>query len=234
MLIVLDMETTGVEIEDKMCSIALLNEDSYIYELLNEGKKVSPEASSIHHISNEMLKGKSSFANSEAYKFLSENNSEENTLISHNASFFLDKLAGSGLFFKGSVIDTSRVTKHLIPECELFSLQVLRYELKLYRSEAKQKEYYGIKDALSAHNALSDAIVTELLFHYLKDMASVEKMIELSSQNVLIAKFNFGKHKGQFIEEVCHSDRAYVQWLLNKVDDLDDDIKYSINYYLQG
>ena len=234
MLIFLDMETTGVEVADKICSIALLNEKNYIYEHLNEGKKISPEASSIHHITNEMIKGKDSFADSKAHRFLSDNNNEESILISHNANFFLEKLAGSGLFWKGSVIDTSRVTKHLISECELFSLQVLRYELKLYRNEEKQKECYGIKDALHANNALGDVIVTELLLHYLEDIASIEKMIELSSKNVLIGKFSFGKHKGQFIEEVCHSDRAYAQWLLNKADDLDEDIKYSINYYLQG
>lgn len=234
MLIFLDMETTGVEVEDKICSIALLNENTYIYELLNEGRKIAPEASSVHHLTNEMLKDKGSFSQSKAHEFLVDNNNEESILISHNANFFLDKLAASGLFWRGSIVDTSRVTKHLIPECELFSLQVLRYELKLYRNEDKQKECYGIKDALSANNALGDVIVTELLLHYLEDMASVQKMIELSFQNVLIAKFNFGKHKGHFIEEVCHSDRAYVEWLSTKADDLDEDIKYSINYYLQG
>lgn len=237
MLIFIDLETTGLESEDKICSIAIVVVDKdktyFKYELINEGKKIPAEASSIHHITKEMIKNKPAFKDSEIYEFLKNNNSEENTLIAHNIKFDLEKLSSAGFIWRGDIIDTLRVTKHLIPECELFSLQVLRYELKLYKEEAKESLKCGIKDALIAHNALSDALVVKLLFSYLLELASENEMKELSFKNVLIQKFDFGKHKGKYIEEVSMNDRGYLEWMLSNLD-IDEDLMYSINYYLKG
>lgn len=232
MLIFLDTETTGVGQEDLLCSIAYVDDESYQYELLNEGKKISAEASSVHHITNEMIQDASSFKESQIYKYLQMHNTDENTLVAHNINFDLEMLSRAGFIWRGGVIDTLRVTKHLVGECDGFSLQLLRYELKLYKDEVKLQEQYGIKDALVAHNALSDALVTKLLFLYLRDMASEEEMHSLSFKEVLLEKFSFGKHKGKYIEEVCINDTSYAQWLLGS--DTDMDVKYSINYYLQG
>ncbi|MDQ7068677.1 MAG: 3'-5' exonuclease [Sulfurimonas sp.] len=232
MLIFLDSETTGLNALDRICSIAYLGESEYVYELVNEGKKISVEASSVHHITNEMLKDKRSFKDSDVYKYLQLHNSEENTLVVHNSLFHLEMLRKSGFIWKGGVIDTQRVSKHLLEECDNFSLQLLRYELRLYKGEEKLKQEYGIKDALVAHNALSDAVVTKLLFLYLQEMVSIEVMLELSFKEVLLKKFSFGKHKGKYIEEVCINDLSYAQWLLSS--ECDEDLKYSINYYLEG
>jgi DNA polymerase III epsilon subunit-like protein len=233
-LIFIDIETTGLEENDKICSIAVIDPEAREckYELVNEGKKIPSQASSVHHITNEMIKGKPAFKGGEIYEFLLKNNSEENTLVAHNVKFDLRFLASSGLAWKGDAIDTSRIVKHLIPECEFISLQSLRYELKLYKNEELEKQKYGIKDAIIAHNALSDALVDKTLFDYLLDMASVDEMKELSFKNALVQKFNFGKHKGKYVEEICSNDRGYVEWALSS--DMDEDIKYSINYYLQG
>ena len=123
MLIFLDIETTGLEQNDKMVSIALLNTTTkeYKYELLNEGKKIPTEASSIHHITNEMIRDKPAFIQSEVYKYLQEHNTRANILVAHNSKFDLRTLSGVGVEWQGGVIDTLRTTKHLIPECELFS-----------------------------------------------------------------------------------------------------------------
>jgi DNA polymerase-3 subunit epsilon/exodeoxyribonuclease X len=236
MLIFLDLETTGLEKNDKLCSIGVINADTeeYKYELLNEGKKIPALASSIHHITNEMIKDKPSFIKSKIYEYLVQNNSVKNTLIGHNIKFDIEKLSLSGFIWKGDIIDTLRVTKHLIPECELFSLQVLRYELKLYKNEEDEKLKIGMKNALYAHNALSDALVDRVLFKYLLDIATIDEMKALSFKKVLIQKFNFGKHKGKYIEEVCMNDRGYLEWMLRSATDIDEDIRYSIDYYLQG
>lgn len=238
MLIFLDLETTGLESDDKICSIAILVLDdevrSYKYELINEGKKIPPEASSIHHITSEMIKESPAFKDSEIYEFLKLNNNENSTIIAHNVKFDLQMLSSAGLIWRGDIIDTLRVTRHLVPECEFFSLQILRYELKLYRDEAKENSLYGIKDAMNAHNALSDALVSKLLFDYLLEISSEDKMKELSFEHVLVQKFNFGKHKGKYIEEVAMNDRGYLEWLLGSVTDLDEDLRYSIHHYLEG
>ena len=238
MLLFIDLETTGLESEDKICSVAIIaiekEEIIYKYEFINEGKKITTNASSIHHITKEMIKDKPTFQESEIYEFLKQNNSEENILIAHNIKFNLEKLSSAGLFWRGDIIDTLRVTKHLIPECEFFSLQVLRYELQLYKEEERECEKCGIKGVLIAHDALSDALVVKLLFSYLLELSSLEKMKELSLKNVLLEKFNFGKYKGKYIEEVFMKDRGYLKWMLENISDLDEDLKYSIDYHLKG
>lgn len=233
MLIFLDLETTGVETSDVICSIALLSENGPMHEYVNEGKKIPSDASSIHHITNEMIKNRPPLEETQLWRFLEEHNSSEHILVGHNIEFDLGFLARKGFVWQGKSIDTLRVSKHLLPECELFSLQFLRYELKLYRVEEGAKQKYGIKNALVAHNALSDAVVTQLLFDSLSEMASIEEMCELSRKKVLLLKLSFGKYRLKYIEEIASNDRGYLEWMLS-LDDLDEDLRYSIEYYLQG
>ena len=75
MLIYIDVETTGLEENDRICSIGLIvfNEKIEIYkELIKPPKKMRPEASAINHITNEMLKEKKSFMTLEHYHNLLE------------------------------------------------------------------------------------------------------------------------------------------------------------------
>jgi len=246
MIIFIDIETTGVEEQDRVCSIALIAVDSTKsvskYELINEGKKISSKASSINHITNEMIKEKPKLKDSETYKFLQICNSEEATIISHNVKFDLKMLFTCGFEWKGRIIDTLRVTKHLIPECEEFSLQFLRYELKLYKEVSKEmlnslscaEATNNIESNYSPHNALSDAIHVKLLYEYLLEIREHEELIELSFQNVLIEKFDFGKYSGRYIEEISMCDRGYLEWMLSNIMDLDEDLRYSIEYNLEG
>jgi DNA polymerase-3 subunit epsilon/exodeoxyribonuclease X len=225
MILFLDLETTGLESNDKILSIALLGKDIEVYELVNSGKKIPPLASSINHITNEMIKDKPKLEDTKAYEILQVNNNKNTTIIGHNIKFDLQKLSENGFFFEGNTIDTLRVTKHLIPECEFFSLQFLRYELKLYRQEEK---------SLIAHNALDDVKVIKFLYEYLLDIESSKKMIELSTKNVLMQKLNFGKYNSKYIEDIAINDRLYLEWILLNIQDLDEDLKYSINYFLRG
>jgi DNA polymerase-3 subunit epsilon/exodeoxyribonuclease X len=238
MLIFLDLETTGLDASDKICSIGIIGVSDDIgvenlYELINEGKKIPPKASSIHHITNEMIKDKTSFKESKSFEFLQKFNNEDTTIIAHNAMFDIEKLRTHGYLFRGKIVDTLRVSRHLIPECEEFSLQMLRYELKLYKDEKIQMQKCGIKDALVAHNAISDALIVKILFQYLSELCTLEEMYDLSFKNVLLSKFSFGKYSTRYIEDIAMSDRNYLLWMLN-LEDLDEDLRYSIEYYLQG
>lgn len=228
MLIFLDTETTGLESGDKIISIALISEehDELIIksDLINEGKKIPPKASSINHITNEMIKEKPTLRESETFKFLELNNLYDTILISHNVSFDLAMLSSNcGFSWQGKIIDTLRCSKHLMPECEEFSLQFLRYELKLYKDE---------KENITPHEALSDARTTKRLYESLLELASKEELEELSTKNVLMQKFEFGKYAGRYIEEISMIDRGYLDWMLNNIMDLDEDLRYSIEYYL--
>ncbi|MDD5400415.1 MAG: exonuclease domain-containing protein [Sulfurimonas sp.] len=239
MLIFLDVETTGLESSDKICSIGIIgigeNEIFSKYELVNEGKKISSKASSINHITNEMIKGKPALKESEAWKFLQEHNRESSTIIAHNVNFDLKMLLACGFVWHGKIIDTLRVTKHLIPECEYFSLQFLRYELRLYKNEKKEALKYNEvmnESEFIPHNAFSDTVHVKLLYEYLLDIKAYEELIELTLKNVLIEKFDFGKYSGRYIEEISIYDRGYLEWVLLNIADLDEDLRYSIERYL--
>jgi len=221
----LDVETTGLDGLDRVVSLGVISDALEFYDLVYEGKKISAKASSINNITNEMLKDKPKLQESKSYKFLSQNNNSSLILVAHNSKFVLEMLERSGFIYDGKVIDTLRVAKHLIPECESYALNFLRYELKLYKKEDL---------LLIPHNALSDAKIVKNLFDYLLEMVTIEEMLELSYKNVLLQKIGFGKYKGSYIEEICYNDRAYLEWLLNAMQDLDEDLRYSIEYYLKG
>ncbi|EQB40173.1 hypothetical protein M947_03885 [Sulfurimonas hongkongensis] len=229
MLIFLDTETTGLEVADKICSIAVVYEENRevksIYELVNEGKKIPPLASSINHITNEMIKNRPKLQDTQAYRFLQNHNDINTTIVGHNINFDLKMLRVAGFEFYGKVIDTLRATRHLIKECEFFSLQFLRYELKLYKEE---------KEPLVAHHALSDALIAKNLYKLLLELANESELVRLTSEKVLLEKFEFGKYNGRYIEEISICDRGYLEWMLANIVDLDEDLRYSISYYLGG
>ncbi len=200
MLLFLDFETTGLEESDKICSVGIICSDDETffceYELINDGKKIPPKASAIHHITNEAIKAKPSFKESKTWALLQKYNHEDTTLIAHNAPFELKILEKYNFFWQGMVIDTLRTTKHLIPECDFFSLQFLRYELKLYKDEQTEmkKCLHERENApCMAHNALCDALCVKLLYTYLLEIKSHLELVELTSKPVLIEKLNFGK-----------------------------------------
>ena len=45
-------------------------------------------------------------------------------------------------------------------------------------------------------------------------------------------KFEFGKYSGRYIEEISMCDRGYLEWMLGNIMDLDEDLRYSIEYNL--
>ena len=233
MLIFIDLETTGVGEEDTICSIALLWGEDVVYELIGGGKKIPAEASAIHHITNEMISDALTFRESKSFQVLQKYNTKEHTLVAHNVTFDTQKLAQHGLIWQGDVIDTLRVCKHKLPESESFSLQFLRYDLKLYRKEEVLRREYGIKDALCSHHALGDLLVTKLLFTMLEELADEQEMKSLSVMPVLLQKLSFGKYKGRYIEEICYEDSGYLQWL-SHANDIDEDLRYTIQYFLEG
>jgi len=236
MLIVIDIETTGVDLEDRILSLGVINIDKkeYRYEVVNEGKKVSTKASSVHQITNDERKEAVSFDMSQINQYLQEYNTTENILVAHNLDFTLMMLQRSGFVWLGETISTQRVTKHLVSECEEFSLAFLHYELQLYKQLQEEYALFGIKDALHMHNALGDAVIVKLLFDYHNELQSIESLIDLTQKNVLLTQFDFGKYKGKFIEEIAYNDKNYLEWAFFNMHDLDEDMKYTLEYYLQG
>jgi hypothetical protein len=116
-------------------------------------------------------------------------------------------------------------------------LQYLRYALKLYESEAEEANILGV--TIKAHDAIGDVLVMKLLLSKLvkevqlqfPDEDIMQKLAELTTTPVLMKTFKFGKYKGQDIEEVSMEDEGYLKWMRKNLD-LDEDMKYTLDYYL--
>lgn len=232
-LVFVDVETTGLEERDRICEIALIgieNEEVYASSsLCKSSKKIDIAAMALHHITNEMLKGAPSCSESSTYVCLQENNMQDNVLIGHNINFDIKMLEKEGFSPEFQLVDTLRCVKSLIPECEIFQLQYLRYELLLYKDEEALAKSLGVD--INAHRALSDTLHTKLLYDVLLQYATLSQLIEISSKPVLMQKLLFGKYSGRYIEEIMEIDPSYLQWVLS-LEDVDEDLAYSIKYYL--
>jgi DNA polymerase-3 subunit epsilon/exodeoxyribonuclease X len=141
-------------------------------------------------------------------------------------------LQKDGVTWQGSVIDTLKCSKSLMEDLEGYSLQFLRYECRLYRTE---KDFFkGYDVAVLPHNALSDALHTQMMFEYLLDLASVNQLVEISSSRLLLSRLPFGKYAKKRIETVALKDSAYLKWMLESLLDMDEDLRYSIEYYMRN
>jgi DNA polymerase-3 subunit epsilon/exodeoxyribonuclease X len=194
----------------------------------------------VHGITPDMIEGKPLCTQTQAYKRLLELNTIENYLIIHNAPFDIKMLEKEGFKTEMKVIDTLRVAKHVMPDEEAHRLQYFRYKMELYKDEQKEADTLGIE--VKAHDAIGDVLVLKLFLSKLKTIVQekfpnenpVEKMVDLTNTPILVTAFRFGKHKGKTLAEVAQEDAGYLRWMLKSMDNLDEDLRYSINYYLEA
>ena len=74
------------------------------------------------------------------------------------------------------------------------------------------------------HRAGPDAVMTGALFYQFAQMISLEQMADISEKPILQRKVGFGKHFGKLWDEV---DMGYINWILGKADDFDEDVVYT-------
>ena len=240
--VILDTETTGTGENDKVIQLGYIVLGTAEIEVHNEfcscDAQISFGAMEVHGITPDMIEGKPACQETTAYKRLQELNTNENYMIIHNAPFDLGMLEKEGFDTQMKVIDTLRVAKHVLPDEDAHRLQYFRYKMELYKEEDKEAAALGI--VVKAHDAIGDVLVLKLLLSKLKDIVStqfpgqnpVEKMVDLTATPILIKIFRFGKHKGKSLEEVAREDAGYLRWMLSSMDNLDDDMRYSINTVL--
>ena len=134
MFIFLDTETTGNGHDDRIFQIAFKTEKGEaVNELFNPGMPITIDAMTVHHITNEMVRDKPGFRNSDIWKQLQDVvNSEGAVMVAHNAGFDVDMLKKEGIEPK-NVICTLKLARYfdkdgVIPK---YGLQYLRYYLSL-------------------------------------------------------------------------------------------------------
>jgi len=224
MFIFLDTETTGLNDNDRLCQLAYKTDNGItVNELFNPGMPIPIEAMCVHHITNDMVKDKPAFKTSKTWHNLNELlKSDDTILVAHNAPFDVGMLKKEGITVNKNIC-TLKLSRYLDAEGVIphHNLQYLRY-------------YLNLNVKANAHDALGDILVLEALFERLyakiiekyPDGAS-DKMIDISSKPVLIRKMPFGKHKGIKMEEIPID---YLHWL--STTDLEEDLKYTVRYYL--
>jgi exodeoxyribonuclease X len=155
MFIFLDTETTGTGSADRLCQIAFkIKGGNTVNERFNPGMPITIDAMTVHHITNEMVRDKPSFRNTDTWSKLRDLvNSDGYVMVAHNAAFDVVMLKKEGIEPK-NVICTMKLARRfdkdgVIPK---YGLQYLRYYLKLN------------VDA-TPHTALGDILVLEALFN---------------------------------------------------------------------
>jgi len=242
--IILDTETTGTGEIDRVIQLGFIVLGAKEIEVHNEFNSsdtpISFGAMEVHGITPNMIEGKVTCTETSAYKRLQELNTQENYIIIHNAPFDIGMLEKEGFKTQMKVIDTLRVAKHIFEDEEAHRLQYFRYKMELYKQEQKEADALGI--VVKAHDAIGDVLVLKLFLTKLREAVQakypsqnpVEKMVDLTNTPILIKTFRFGKHKGKDLKDVALSDAGYLRWMLSSMDNLDDDMRYSINSVLEA
>ena len=223
-----DLETTGTNPgKDKIVEIAVLkidinNQKKEMVWRVNPECPIPEEASSVHGITDEMVKDQPIFKHfsKEIFNFI-----EGCDLGGYN----IDKVALPLLVeeFIRSGIDVSSFVK-----VKTVDVQTIFFK-KEPRDLSSALKFYCNKDHGNAHTALDDTIATyEVLLSQLDKYHDLEPSVDflstLTRRNKNIdfagriieddngdAIFNFGKHKGKKVKEVLTKEKGYYSWMMN-------------------
>ncbi|MCX6061738.1 MAG: exonuclease domain-containing protein [Campylobacterales bacterium] len=242
--IILDTETTGAGENDRVIQLGFMVLDGKNVQVHNDlctsSVPIGYGAMEVHGITPDQIEGKPSCVETSAFKALEVLNTSDNVMIIHNAPFDLGMLAKENFTSKMRLIDTLRCAKHLFDEEEAHRLQFFRYRLELYKLEQAEADALGI--VVKAHDAIGDVLVLKLFLTELRkklterfgNVNPIDKMVELTQTPVLITRpLKFGKHKGKTLAEIVMSDKGYLTWMLANMENLDEDMKYSIAKVLE-
>lgn len=220
-IVVIDTETTGMDHEkDRLVELAAcwMVPDLGLAQfsaICDPGIPIPPEAMAVHHITDSMVSG---FQTQEHNAGLLQAGAGPDTIwAAHNAAFdrgFLPQLPGQW-------ICTWRCSMHLWPEAPGHGNQVLRYWLKLP---------VDLPEGLYPHRALYDAVVTHALLMRMLETHSVEDLLRLSLEPVILHTVRFGKHRGMLWSEVP---RDYLQWVRRQTD-MDPDVMHTVKHILRA
>lgn len=189
--------------------------------LVRPAGPIPPETSAVHHIVAGDVEDAPNAA--EALGRLVDGLPEgRNVLVAHHASF---EQHFAGEWGKGRPwIDTLKCAYRAWPTAPSFSNQALRYAIPLELDRAL---------AMPPHRALPDAYVTAHLLRALLALRPVERLIEISLEPGFVPRFTFGKHAGKTFKEVLADDRSYLDWIVDKADQTDIDVKATALWWLQ-
>lgn len=226
-LIFFDLETTGIDISnDRIVELSYLkidvqgNKKSKTF-LINPGIPIPAQSTEIHGITDDDVKDAPLF--SSIAKNLAKE-IESCDLAGYNSNKFDIPLLAEEFLRAGVDIDLKRK--------KLVDVQVIFHKMEQRTLAAAYKFYCG-KDLINAHSSEADTHATyEILKAQLDRYPELENDIETLAnfssynRNVDFAGriiydeqdkelFNFGKYKGQLVEDVLKKDPSYYSWMQN-------------------
>ena len=166
---------------------------------------IPPETMAVHHITEADFTPNTPVCTLERLQQAIWGGERPDVLVAHNCAFeqlFLQGTAPAGLPW----ICTYKVALHVWPEAPRHSNQVLRYWRGLKLEAAL---------AMPPHRAGPDAYVSAQLLTELLGSASVEQMVQWTSQPKRLPTLPFGKHRGLPWPEVPLD---YLQWMARQAD----------------
>lgn len=223
---VVDSETTGVGADDRAVEVAgfLFEDDRFIRyhtSLVNPGIPIPPEASAVHHLTDEDVADAPSIDEAMMPFF----DDEFEFVVAHSCAFdrrFMD-------FGEAPWMCTLKLARAVYPDLPSHKNQYLRYALKL------PKLVHSYHAQAAAHRALYDSEVTTYLFQHLLTKATseepIQKMLHVSNNPSLLKTCRFGKHKDKLWKDVP---RDYLDYILNKSSGWDEDTLYTARYYYEN
>lgn len=198
-----DTETTGTRPDkDRIVEIAAFDPTlNRTFEMLvNPGISIPKEASSVHGISDEMVKDAPSFAEI-GKEFISFCEGDV-VLVAHNNDAF-DQLFLQHEFSRHSLSMPSWAYFDTLKWARRYRTDLPRHALQFLR------EAYGI-EANNAHRALDDVIVLHQVYSFMTDDLTIEQAMQLLNTPKVMQHMPFGKHQGKPLKEVP---KDYVAWL---------------------
>ncbi|MBN2683421.1 MAG: 3'-5' exonuclease [Bacteroidales bacterium] len=223
----IDLETTGINIAaDRIVEISILKihtngkEESFTYKI-NPTIPIPPSSSEIHGITDDMVK------DCQTFKEIGKNIAkilEGCDLAGYNSNKFDFPLLAEE-FIRADVDFDMKKRKFV-------DVQVIFHKMEQRTLSAAYK-FYCDKDLEGAHSAEADIKATyEVLkaqlskyqdlqndIAFLNEFSSQNKNVDFAGRIIYdengIEVFNFGKYKGQSIDEVLEKDPGYYSWILN-------------------
>ncbi len=221
-----DLETTGINIvNDRIVEISIIkiltNGEKDIYtKRVNPTIPIPKQASDIHGILDEDVKDAPTFKEiaKEVAKFI-----EGADIAGFNSNRFDVPLLAEE--FLRAEVDIDMRKRKFVDVQTIFHKMEQRTLVAAYK-------FYCNKDLTNAHSAEADTMATfEVLEAQLDKYPDLENDVEFlsnfSAQNknadyagrIIFNKddveiFNFGKYKGQAVEEVFQKDQGYYAWIL--------------------
>ncbi len=226
-MVFFDLETTGVNVaSDRIVEISWLKiqpdgRESKQTQLVNPTILIDPRAIAIHGITDEDVKDKPTF--SEIARTLAKD-FEGCDFAGYNSNKFDIPLLAEEFLRAGVDFD--------LRKRKFIDVQVIFHKME-QRTLIAAYKFYCKKDLEDAHSAEADTLATyEILkaqldyyenlqndVDYLSVFSTQNRSVDLAGRIIYndkdIEVFNFGKYKGEPVEDVLKKDPGYFGWILN-------------------